>query len=297
MGLHNRAPIGLVIIVAVATLGACVGTPATTGPAATATVGASPGMSASPTLVPALTTAPTPLPSVTPASPGTGERAAFDFGGLPGDDRIVLGRLSDAGSYEVVAAVSHDEPEILASIPDVAGRLPTPWRMADVTGEAGISDTGYLVLTVLEGPAADVNVGLAIFDLMAPTAPPSIVPSPDGGFRLAGDRLWVATDEDAFAVYDLPSTASAIVRVPRGSTVVRGGRVPFSLAEAGDAVLIDGDIDGLRLLDIAGEQRPLGQDPLLQTTGRESPRARVTRLDREVARPAGLEPTTFRSAT
>ncbi len=271
MGLDNRAPIGLMIIVAVATLSACAGTPAATRQAATATVGASPGASASPSLVPALTTAPTALPSATSASDGTDKRAVLDFGGQPSDDRIVLGRLTEGGDYEVVALLPSEEPFLVGAIRAIASRVPQPWRLADPKTAAAVSDTGFLVLTVLQGPAADVNVGLAVFDLGDPTASPRILPSPDGGFRLAGDRLWVATDDDVFAVYDLPSAASTVVRVPGGSNVVRGGRVPFSLAEAGDAVLIEGNAAGLRLLEMTGEQRPLGEQPLLLTTGRESP--------------------------
>ena len=209
---------------------------------------------------------PEPTPEPTPGRP------PLELGGVEGD-AIVTGAILRDGTYRV-ASVAPDVA-VVGSIPEIEGRIPDPWTLLDSAWtNPQVSDTGFLALELTSGPKGDENSAVGVFDLLDPAGAPLLIPAPGGGFRMAGDRLWVRMEENAFAVYDLPSATPTPFLLPPGATVQRGRSVPFYLSAAGDAVLVrvGGNAGEDRLLDVAGIDRPvLADEAWLTATGAELP--------------------------
>ena len=199
---------------------------------------------------------PMPEPTVTPP-PG---RPPLYVGAGAGGDVMVTGGLQGDGSYRVMSGTTY--AAVVGSIPDIEGRIPDPWTLVDnAWATPQLSDTDFLALDLTSGPQGDENAAVGVFDLLAPTADPLVIPSNGGGSRMAGDRLWVAMADNEFSVYDLPSATHSLVSLGADTDVPS----PFYLSAAGDAVLVRvGGPDGeLRMVDMAGAQRAVLPDESL----------------------------------
>ena len=246
---------GLAAVLAVA---GCASQP---GPTATPLV---PSAGAGAPVASAVASAPATGPALEPAP----SRRPLDVGAGTGSDVIVTGALDPHGSYRIRSVI----PELrdLGVIPDIEARIQPPWTLLDSEWTTpGLSDTGLLALPLTSGPQGDENAAVGVFDLLDPDSEPRVFEGSAGGFRLAGDRLWMRSDEREFTIHDLPGSASITITVPADRTIPRGRSVPFHLTDDGGSVLVRNDVDdgGLRLLDLAGAERavPPDQDWLLST--------------------------------
>lgn len=229
--------------------------------------------------------APTPssVPSASPSGqPSTPPTPTHDLHVAPSrpllglaSDRLVLGRHELSGDFVVIAlAIEGSGEREIGRLHDLAGALPAPWALDP--GSAAASDTGYIAVGLGDsGLEAGETGGVAIFDLsVGPGRRPLLLVPTDGGYRFAGDRLWVSVHERAFDVYDLPDREPRRVTIEESDSVVADNVVPFFLTETGDAVLVERSGSRppvYRLVAVDGAARPLAGDRFLVTTGRELP--------------------------